>query len=82
MSPPLEEDAAGGGRNQPHDRLERRRFAGPVAAEQRDDLAGLGLEGDTMQDLRSPVVDIERLDLKASRASAITTPPIASPAPR
>jgi hypothetical protein len=45
--------------HQPHDRLERRRLAGAVAAEQRHDLAGAGFQRNAVENMSAAVVGVE-----------------------
>ena len=47
-----------------HDRLDRRRAAGAVAAEKADDLAFADAERDALQDVALAVVRVEVVDLK------------------
>jgi hypothetical protein len=58
----LEEDAARARRDHPRGRGERRRLAGAVGADERDDLARLHLERDAVERLHGPVRDDEVLD--------------------
>ena len=56
----VELDTATAGRHQARDRLERRRFPGAVAAEERHDRAGLDAEREPVEDLRLAVPGLER----------------------
>ena len=53
-----------------HDRFERRRLAGAVAAEQGHDLARVNLEVDAVQDVRFAVPGVQVLDAEQGRLRA------------
>src|SRR5262249_41879120 len=59
-----EADRSAALRDQRHQRLERRRFAGAVAAHERDYLAAADVEGRLEQDLRGAIPRLEVLDLE------------------
>ena len=82
---PLEGDLALRGSNQADDRLDRRRLACAVAAEQRHDLASTNLERNVGQDLRPTVegVDTGQLeDLRALRRGHESSTPCTAPLPK
>ena len=58
----VEADLAGGDADEAHDRLQRRRLAGAVAAHQAEDLAGVDGEGEAAQDADRAVAGVEVLD--------------------
>src|SRR6202008_4997207 len=60
---PVEEHLAGTGVDETGHRLQERRLAGAVGAEEGDDLAFVDLEVDTEEDLHRPVGDVESLAL-------------------
>ena len=62
MSRPSKHDRAAVGLDDPADRLQQRRLAGAVRAEQRDDLALVDLDVDTEQHLPAAVPDVEAAD--------------------
>ena len=51
-----------------HDRLDRRRAADAVAAEQADDLCFIDVEGDAVQDMALAVIGLEIVDFEQRRA--------------
>src|SRR5258708_31424522 len=57
-------------RDQRHQRLERRRLAGAVAAPERHYLAALAVKGWLEQDLRGPIPRLEALDLEHAHGRA------------
>ena len=82
---PLEGDLALRGSDQADDRLDRRRLACAVAAEQRHDFASTNLERNFGQDLRPTVegVDTGQLeDLRARRHGHESSTPCTAPLPR
>src|SRR5262249_7855878 len=58
----LERDPAAGAARHAHDRLERRRLAHSVAAEQADDLAGADLDRHAVQHVGFSVVGVDVLE--------------------
>ena len=64
ISSPVEADRALARRRQPRDRAQRRRLAGAVRADQRDDLALLDLERDALERLDVPVEGVDVLELE------------------
>ena len=55
----VEHHLAGSRRHHAHQALERRRFAGAVAPEQRDDLVTLDAHGDIEQDVGVGVIGVQ-----------------------
>ena len=55
----LERDRAGGGVHEAHDRLEGRRLADAVAAEQANDLARPDVDADAVEDVGLAVVRVD-----------------------
>ena len=60
-------DGAGRRRHQPGERLQQRRFAGAVAAEQRDDLAFADVERGVMQDVALAIEGVDALEAQDLR---------------
>jgi hypothetical protein len=65
----IEQDAAGSGPEDPHDRLDRRRLAHAVAAHQRHDLAGADRDREAEQDLARAVERVDAVDLEHHASS-------------
>jgi len=63
-----EADGSAALRDQRHQRLERRGFAGAIASHERDHLAAADMQGQLEQDLRRPVPRLEILHLEHGRA--------------
>ena len=63
----VEPDDAGLRADDAEDRLQRRRLAGGVAAEQADELALADDEVDALEDVDLPVVGVDRLELEQRR---------------
>src|ERR1700733_1525418 len=57
-----ERDGASSRPEEPADRAQERRLAGAVGADDADDLAGVKLKTDPMQDLHSPVAGLDCVD--------------------
>ena len=64
-----------------HDRLQRRRLARAVAAEQRDDLARAHVEIDAVQDVRFAVPGLQALDVEHRRSRGAARAEAASAIP-
>ncbi len=60
----VEGDRAGFGLDQPHQRLEERRLADAVTAEQGGDLAGFDLEAEAAEDVAATVGLVEGIDFQ------------------
>src|SRR5205823_5683587 len=69
----LEADLAGAHRPEARDRLECRRLAGPVGADEGDHLALADREGDSLEGLDLPVVDVDVLELEKGAQASVTS---------
>jgi len=65
----VETDRAGALADDPHHRFQRRGLAGAVAPEQGDDLAGIHVEIDAVQDMRLAIPGFEILNRQHGRAA-------------
>ena len=57
-------DLAGGERDEPHDRVQRRRFAGAVGADQPDDLAPSECQAEVANGGDAAVADLDAVELE------------------